>query len=150
MRDLPNLSTWFLRSLVGILVGGTVFYYGLVHLCLGVGLGSLGPPWLLHSGLGLLASPFLYWSLKHEVSSGGDRRPFFVTIGVVLLFGSCLLFYYAWKFGFVSLNDLRGLCITAVVATGPCMVASYYLTERVYPSPHRRRSSSGSEPARSP
>jgi len=145
MRDLPDLSTWFRQSLIGMLVGGTVFYYGLVHLCLGVRLPDLTIPWLLHSGLGILASPFLYWSLKHEASSKGDRRPFFVTIALVSFFGCLLLFYYAWRFGFVSFGDFRGLCITAVIAIGPGMVLSYHLAEKVYPSRYRRRDSQGSE-----
>ncbi len=147
MRELPKLSTFVLKSSAGALIGATGFW-ALVYLCLRIPLRGLVEPWLLYSALVALAGPLFWWSLRHEVSSGGDRRPFFVTIAVVGLPGCCLLFYYAWKFGFVSPTDLRGLCITAFVAMGPCMVIAYYLAERLYPSPHRRRSPSGGEPAK--
>ena len=149
MRDLPKLRTSLVKFSVGVLIGATGFW-ALVHLWLRIPVHSLVRPWLLYSALGVLAGPFVCWSLKHEASSGGDRRAFFVTISVVSVLGSWLLAYYAWKFGLVSFNYFRGLCISVPVAIGPGMVIGYYLTERLYPSPHRRHSSSGSEPARSP
>ena len=62
---------------------------------------------------------------------------------------SWLLAYYARKFGLVSPNYFRGLCISVLVAIGPGMVVGYYLAEKGSPSPHRRHSSSGNEPAKS-
>ncbi len=148
MRDLPKLSTYLVKFSVGVLIGATAFW-ALVHLWLRIPLHSLVMPWVLYSALGALAGPLVWWSLKHEASSGGDRRAFFVTISAVCVLGSWLLAYYARKFGLVSPNYFRGLCISVLVAIGPGMVVGYYLAERVYPSPHRRHSSSGNEPAKS-
>jgi hypothetical protein len=134
-----------LKGLGGLLIGVVVLYCGVFHLCLRIPLRQLLAPLLLHSLLGVLGGPFLYWSLKHETLSAGDRRPFFLAVAVIGLLGCLLLLYYGWKLGLVSGTDFRGLSVTILIVLPPGAVVGYYLAERIYPSPYRHRGSQVSD-----
>jgi hypothetical protein len=138
MQDFPRFSTAFAKGSIGALIGAGGLF-GLVHLVLRIPIDQLVGPWLLYAGLGILMTPFFYWSKKHYVSSGGDWKPLFLT-GVGFSMMACpLLFYYASKFGLLSSSDLPGLYATVLVAGPPIFLAAYWVGDRLKLLGGRRR-----------
>ena len=145
MQLYPKFSTSILKGSIGALIGATALF-ALVHLCLKTPLSELVMPWLLYSGLGVLMTPFVYWSRRHEASSRGDWRPLYVTLGVFFMIGGPLLLHYASKFGLFSPSHLPGLYLTVVFTFPPIFLGTYYLSKRFGIPPHRRDPHGPAEP----
>ena len=135
VRQLEKFSTWLLKALIGAFAGGGAFLFLFAHLAAGVPLRRLLGPWLVYSGVAVACGPFIYLSLRHRATRGGDTRPLFAAVAVTLVLCSCILFYYASQLGIISPRDMRGLCVTAVVAVPVVTVLVYHLERRYFPLP---------------
>ena len=113
--------------------GGGAFLFVFAHVLAGVPLRRLLGPWLAYSGLAAACAPFMYFSLRHRATRGGDTRPLFATVAVTLALCCCVLFYYASQLDIISGTDMQGLCVTAAVAIPVVTVLVYYLGRRLFP-----------------
>lgn len=135
MPKLPRFGV-FLAQSVPIMFFGSAALAALIHAFLAVPLRDLVMPWLLYSAFGTFSCLLLYWSVKREVSSGGDRRPLTVTVGAICLLGALLISYCSMRLGIISINGFRGLSITTLITVPPITVLAYYLLKHVSPPPY--------------
>lgn len=128
MQGLRSFKVWFFQFTVGVVLAGSVLYFGVLHLGMKVPLRSLIAPWLTLSLLLVtLASP-IYYSIRYARASGGDLRPLCAVIGGVMLMCSLVIFHYASKLGLLSPEAARGSSITSLIAIPPCTLVAYYVS----------------------
>jgi hypothetical protein len=130
MQEFPKFRTAFAKGSAGALIGAAGLF-ALVHLILRVPIHQLVEPWLLYAGLGILMTPFFYWSKKHYVLSGGDWKPLFLVGAGFSMMACPLLFHCGSKFGLISSSDLPGLYATVLVAGPPIFLAAYWIGDRL-------------------